>query len=253
MEVMPMEWKEFSERLKEVLRLKGSPVAVTYTMRPPKNASEAKPWVCQALLGARDGKTYCVSKEQSSCPGGTWHLGLGPRPSGDAGRALKKFLVHGEKLFSSVTTLHRCMRLTAQPPLNLAEYVVIRPLEEAEEKPDLVVFFCNAEQACRILTLALYATGVPPRMEMAGSACHSAIAYPIVSGEINLSVWDYTARRIQRLNENELTISVPYHHMKDIVGSIERCSAGTASIEGLKRMLRAMQPAKAAQQVSDEE
>ncbi len=236
-----MEWKEFSQKLKEVLVLKGSPVAVTYSMKPPSKAADAKAWVCRALLDARDGKTLCISKDTSSCAGGTWHLGLGPRPTGDADKALKKFLVHGEKLFCSIATLHRCMSLTTEPPLGLADYVIFSPLEEAQEKPALVVFVCNPQQACRILTLALYATGIPPRMEMAGSACHMAVAYPIVSGEINLSLWDYTARRLQKLSEDELTVSVPYHYMHDIVGSIESCSAGTASIEGLKRMLRAMQ------------
>ncbi len=238
-----MEWKTFAKKLKEVLGLKGSPVAVTYSMKPAKNAAKAKAWVCRALLGARDGKTYCISKDTSSCAGGTWHLGLGPKPTGDADKALKKFLVEGEKLFCSVATFYRCMSLTTQPPAGLADYVIFCPLEEAEEKPDLVVFLCNPEQACRILTLALYRTGIPPRAELAGSACHMAVAYPIVSGEINVSFWDYTARRMQKLDENELSVSVPYHYMKDIVESIESCSAGTASVEGMQRMLRAMQRA----------
>lgn len=236
-----MEWKEYGNRLKEVLGLKGSPVAITYSMRPAKEATEAKRWICRALLDARNGKTLCIGKDNSSCPGGSWHLGLTPRPSGDADKALKKFLVHGEKLFCSVAALHRCMTLTSEPPLNLADYVIFSPLEEAEEKPDLVVFICNPEQACRILSLALYVTGIPPRCEMAGSTCHMVIAYPIVSGEINVSLLDYTSRRLQKFGENELIVSVPYHYMHGIVESIERCSAGTASIEGLKRMLRATQ------------
>jgi len=236
-----MEWKEFAKTLKEVLKLDGSPVAITYSMRPARRADEAKAWVCRALLGARDGKTFCISKETSSCAGGTWHLGLGPRPSGDADKALKKFLVRGEKLFSSVSTFYRCMSLTSPPPAGLADYVIFSPLEEADQKPDLVVFICNPEQGCRLLTLALYATGVPPRTEMGGSTCHMAIAYPIVSGEINVSLLDYTSRRIQKFREDELTVSVPYHHMRQIVESVEFCSAGTASIEDFQRMLRAMQ------------
>jgi len=236
-----MEWKDYAKTLKEVLRLKGSPVAVIYSMRPAPHAAETKAWVCRALLDARDGKTFCISKDTSSCPGGTWHLGLAPRPTGDADKALKKFLVHGEKLFCSVSAFYRSMSLTSAPPLGLTDYVIFSPLEEAHEKPDLVVFICNPEQGCRLLTLAQYATGIPPRTEMAGSTCHMVVAYPIVSGEINVSLLDYTSRRMQKFREDELTVSVPYHHMGHIVGSIESCSAGTAGIEGLKRMLRAMQ------------
>jgi uncharacterized protein (DUF169 family) len=240
-EIRPMEWKEYAQRLKEVLGLKGSPVAVTYSMRPAAGASETKAWVCRALLGARDGKTYCINKDTSSCAGGTWHLGLAPRPSGDADKAFKKFLVQGEKLFSSVSTLYRCMSLTSKPPLGLADYVIFSPLEESGIKPDLVVFICNPEQGCRLLALALYATGIPPRTEMAGSTCHMVIAYPMVSGEINVSLLDYTSRRLQKFGEDELAVSVPYHYMSSIVESIESCSAGTAGIEGLKRFLKAMQ------------
>ncbi len=154
---------------------------------------------------------------------------------------MKKFLVHGEKLFCSVSTFYRSISLTGPPPFGLADYAIFSPLEEAMEKPDLVVFICNPEQGCRLLTLAQYATGMPPRTEMAGSTCHMVIAYPIVSGEINVSLLDYTSRRIQKYASDELMVSVPYHHMRHVVESVEFCSAGTASIEGLKRMLRAMQ------------
>ena len=235
-----MEWKEYAKTLKELLRLKGSPVAVTYSMKPTENAGESKPWVCRALLDARDGQTLCIGKENSGCPGGAWHLGLASRPTGALGKALQKFLVHGEKLFCSVSTFYRETYLTTDPPLGLADYVIFSPLEEANEKPDLVVFICTPQQGCRLLTLAQYATGIPPRTEMAGSTCHMVVAYPIVSGEIDVSLLDYTSRRMQRFGEDELTVSVPYHHMGDIVGSIESCSAGTAKIEGLEEMLKAM-------------
>jgi uncharacterized protein (DUF169 family) len=238
---MIMEWKKYAETLKEILALKGSPVAVTYSMRPAEPGSRARRWVCRALLDARDGRTVCISKENSGCPGGSWHLGLSPKPTGAADKALKKFLVHGEKLFCSVATFYRNVSLTSDPPLGLADYVIFSPVEGAEIKPDLVVFICNPEQACRIMTLAQYATGIPPRTEMAGSTCHMVVAYPMVTGEINVSLLDYTSRRIQKFGENELTVSVPYHYMDGIVGSIESCSAGTASIEGLRRMLRAIQ------------
>jgi len=237
-----MEWKEYAKTLKELLGLKGSPVAVTYSMKPAERAGDTKPWVCEALLGARDGKTFCISKDNSGCPGGAWHLGLAPKPTGAADKALKEFLVHGEKLFCSVATFHRAMFLTTAPPLGLADHVIFSPLEGAHEKPELVVLICNPEQGCRLLTLAQYANGIPPRTEMSGSTCHMAVAYPIVSGEINVSLLDYTSRRIQKFGSDEMTVSVPYHHMGNIVESIESCSAGTAKIEGMERIIKATQP-----------
>ena len=226
-----MIWKEYSEKLIEVLNLKGNPIAVTYSMTPADGTKEGKHWVCRALQDARDGAIINLHKENSACHGGTWHLGLGPRPTGEMDKTLKKFLVEGEKLFCSIATFHRAMTLTAQPPLGLAEYVVICPLGKTPFKPDLVLFLCNAEQTCRILTLATYNTGVSPKTELVGSACHMAITYPLVSGEINVSFLDYTARKMKGYKPDELFVSVPYHRIAGIIESIPFCMAGTAKTE----------------------
>ena len=230
-EEQEMIWNEYAERLREVLKLEGNAIAVTYSMAPAEGGREGKHWVCKALQEARDGAVINLTKENSACHGGTWHLGLGPRPTGEMDKALKKFLVEGEKLFCSIATFYRAMTLTAQPPLGLAEYVVISPLGKAKSKPDLVLFLCNAEQACRILTLATYDTGVSPKTELVGSACHMAITYPLVSGEINVSFMDYTARKMKGYKPDELFVSIPYHRMAGIIESIPLCTAGTAKAE----------------------
>ena len=226
-----MMWNEYAERLREVLKLEGNPIAVTYSMIPAEGGKGGKHWVCGALQEAKDGAIINLDKENSACHGGTWHLGLGPRPTGKDDKALKKFLVEGEKLFCSIATFHRAMTLTAQPPLGLADYVIISPLGNAPSKPDLVLFLCNAEQACRILTLATYDSGVSPKTELVGSACHMAITYPLVSGEINVSFMDYTARKMKGYKPDELFVSVPYHRMAGIIESIPFCTAGTAKTE----------------------
>ncbi len=226
-----MVWQGYSKRLREVLGLEGSPIAVSYSMVPASKAKSGKHWVCQALLDAREGAIINLSQESCACPGGIWHLGLGPRPSGEADKALKKFLVEGEKLFCSIATFHRAMTLTTQPPVGLADYVVFAPLEKAEIVPDLVVFLCTPEQACRLVTLATYPDGLPPKTEIVGSTCHMVIAYPLVSGELNISLLDYTSRKYQNYKPEELFVTIPYHRPLGLVGSIDLCSAGTAKVE----------------------
>lgn len=226
-----MIWRQYAEKLMEVLRLEANPVAVTYSMVPAEGAKEGRYWVCGAMQEAADGAIINLTKENSACQGGTWHLGLGPRPTGERDKALKKFLVEGEKLFCSIATFHRTMTLSAQPPLGLADYVVLSPLGKAPFQPDLVLFLCNAEQACRILTLATYDTGISPKTELVGSACHMAITYPLVSGEINVSFLDYTARKMKKYKADQLFVSVPYYRMAAIVENIPLCTAGTAKTE----------------------
>jgi len=236
-----MRWQEYAERLKDVLNLVGSPIAVTYSMEPARDAEPGKHWVCKAFLDARAGKTINLTKDNSACNGGTWHLGLAPRAEGEADKALKKFLVHGEKLFCSIAAFNRAMMLAAQPPLGLAENVIFAPMEKAEQMPDLALFIVNAEQACRLIQLAAYWDGISPKTEMVGSACHMAVAYPLVSGEINVTFLDWTARRTKPFKPDELIVTVPYHRLHGLVEAIDVCTAGTAKLEIPREFRRLMQ------------
>jgi len=226
-----MEWKEYASEIKEVLGLDGSPVAVTYSQKPATKPTKGKHRVCNALLRARDGAVIDLTAENSACNGGTWHLGLGERPKGESHKALQEFLVEGEKLVCSLAAFHRMQALTLPPPLGVAEHIIIAPMDKAEFRPDVVLFVCNAEQACRLLTLDGYETGIPPRTEMAGATCHQAIAYPIVSGELNVSLMDYTSRRIKGYKASDLIVSIPYHRFHGVMRSIPHCTAGTAKME----------------------
>ena len=86
-----MDWQGWTQTLSEVLGLKGSPVAVTYAFEAPTNASSTgKHWVCEAWSKAREGEVIDLTAETSTCPGGTWHLGLGPQPRGESAKALKQ-------------------------------------------------------------------------------------------------------------------------------------------------------------------
>jgi uncharacterized protein (DUF169 family) len=226
-----MKWREYAGEIKEVLGLRGSPVAVTYSMGPPSKASSGKCRVCDAFLQARDGKVIDLTAKSSACPGGTWHLGLGERPKGEGDKAFKDFLVKGEKLYCSVAALYRMQYLSSTPPLGLAEHVILWPMEKAEFEPDLVLFICNAVQACRLVTLDSYDAGIPPKIEMAGSTCHQAVGYPVVTGEPNVSLMDYTSRKIQGYKADELIVSVPYHRFHGVMRSVDGCTAGRAKME----------------------
>ena len=226
-----MKWKDYAREIKEVLRVEGSPIAITYSMGPPSNATPGKYRVCHAFLQARDGKVIDLTASTSACRGGTWHLGLGERPKGEEDKALKEFLVKGEKLYCSIAAFHRAQSLTTLPPLGLAEHVILSPMEKAEFEPDVVLFICNALQACRLVTLDSYDTGVPPKIEMCGSTCHQAVAYPVVTGELNVSLMDYTSRRIRGYKPEDLLVSIPYHRFHGVIRSLEHCTAGRAKME----------------------
>jgi len=216
----------YSRRLKEVLGLEKSPVAITFSKKPANKANTERYRVCGAIQAAASGSIINLSKENSSCRGGTTYLGLGPQRE-----RVEEFLVYGEKLSCSLATARRAITYInkkAPPPLGLAEYVVFSPLEKAELEPDLVLFLCNPEQACRLITLARYREGVLPQNEFGGALCWSTITYPLITGNINVSLGDHVAREIEHWKPEELAVTVPAHKLHQIVESIDYSTAGVA-------------------------
>ena len=168
-----MEWQRSSQQLTEVLGLRKSPVAITYSDAAPLGASTGRCRACSALTQAAQGEVIDLSAENSTCPGGSQYLGLAPQPEEHA-KTLREFLIHGEKLFASPAAIHRMTALAkAKPPLGMATHVIFAPLAQAELRPDVVVFHCTPWQAARLVNLAWYDNGLPMECDPTGSSCRS--------------------------------------------------------------------------------
>jgi uncharacterized protein (DUF169 family) len=235
-----MEWQSWGKRLTEVLELKKSPVAVSYADSAPTGASAHKCRACGALREAAAGAVIDLTAENSACPGGSQYLGLRAQAPEHA-RALREFLIHGEKLFSSPAAIHRSMALAkVKPPLGLADHVLFSPLARAQLRPDVTVFICDAWQAARLINLAYFENGMPMECDPTGSLCRSVIAYPLITGKVNVSLGDVTARKMEKFAQDELFVSLPFSDLRSAAASIDRCTAGTAKGEIPAAMRRVM-------------
>ena len=123
----------------------------------------------------------------------------------------------------------------------MAEHVVFSPLEKAELRPDIAIFMCNAWQAARLINLAYYETGIPMECDPTGALCRSVITYPLITGKVNVSFGDVTARRGEKISENDLFVTLPFTHLQSVVASLEVCSAGTANTVIPTAMQRVLQ------------
>jgi len=236
-----MEWQAWADRLIGVLDLKSVPVAITYTDTPPSGASTDRCRPCGALIQAARGAALDLSKENSTCPGGSLYLGLRAQPPEQA-HALREFLINGEKLFSCPAAIYRSSFLAkVQPPFGLADHVIFSPLTRAALRPDIAVFICNAQQAARLINLAYYETGTPMECDPTGSLCRSVITYPLLNDKVNVSFGDITARRAEHYGDDELFVTLPYSHLRSVVDSIDLCTAGTAKHEIPPAMRRVME------------
>jgi len=222
-----MNYEPKAAKLKKVLKLSGEPVGVKYTNKPPRQSCEGYYPVCGAIPAAAQGKTIVLSQDTCACPGGVSHLGLA-----DEGRVSGQMLVEGEKLWANLTAFHRSATATrkiAEPPFGLAENVAFYPLKESTDEPDLIILLVNAEQACRLVTLGQFWDGIQTKVELRGSLCWSAVTYPLVSGNLNVTLGDTSARRMEKWDPNLMVVSIPERRLDGILTAMDFCTAGTAA------------------------
>lgn len=225
------EWQEYSLVLKELLNLDYSPVALVCLKEPILESSEKKLRICRAILDAGKGETIQISRKNNACFGASWHMGFQQIKDSKVSGMIKKFVVEGEKLFCSYPALDKLISQMEPPPDNSNSYFLLLPLEKALIQPQLVIFVVNAEASCRLLTLVTFIDGIMPKIKIGGPTCRMSIIYPLVTGEVNLSFYDYTARKICNVQNDKLLISIPYGKIPKIIESIDKCSAGRAKIE----------------------
>jgi len=231
---------ESVERIRKALGIKAEAVGVKYTdeLSTPKPA-EGKYTVCTGMLEAADGKVIMLTKETCPCPGGQIHLGLIETKDPPL-----KFLVEGEKLWCDVKTAKRSLleaEKIAAPPVGIASRIYLYPLSRDVFVPDLVIFLVNPEQVSRLITLAQFWDGKTPSFEMKSSLCWSSIAYPMVSGQFNITAGDISGRRIAGWNENTMIASVPVERIQGIANAVDKSTAGIAEpSEDFKKIIASL-------------
>ncbi len=224
-------WQDYALALKELFNLEFSPVGLSCLKEPLLENTDKKVRICRAILDAGKGETLQVGKINNACFGASWHLGFQQIKDPKITEMIKKFVVEGEKLFCSYQALDNLISQMEAPPDNSKSYFVLAPLEKAEFLPELVIFIVNAEAACRLLTLVTFIDGAIPKIKIGGPTCRMSIIYPLLTGEVNISFYDYTARKMCNVDRDKLLITIPYPKIPKIMESIDKCSAGRAKIE----------------------
>jgi uncharacterized protein (DUF169 family) len=234
-----MYWQQWSERLKEELKLETDPVAVTFAgaSAPGTKSSQGKASVCQALKKAGEGEDVTITAETCGCPGGLVSLGLGQMPA-KGKEKLVDFLVNKEKVYCCRTAIHRGQQ-TVQAPVGVASRVAFWPLSRAELLPDLVAFIGKPGSLHHLLSLAGYWEGRSMKAELSGPACRTGVTYPLVTGEVGLSLFDSGARRLAGFGEDQLMVSVPFHRMINILHALDHGAGrkGKEQPESIERQI----------------
>ncbi len=216
-----MYWQKWSDRLRKTLSLETHPIAVTFAGKPAAEMAspQGKLSVCQALRKASGGEAVTITADTCGCPGGLVSLGLGQLPPEGRDR-LVNFLVDKEKVYCSRIAIHRGQE-NVPAPVGVASRVIFAPLSEATSLPDLVIFIGKPGSLHHLLGFASYWDGGSMKAELAGPACRTGVAYPIVTGQIGLSLLDFGARRLAGFPEDLLLVAVPFHRMIGVMHALD--------------------------------
>jgi uncharacterized protein (DUF169 family) len=217
-----MYWQQWSERLRSELELSTHPVAVSMggPLASELVASQGRVSVCQALQRAGQGETLYITSETCGCAGGLTSLGLG-QSTAEGRERLVNFLVTRERVYCSRVAMHRS-RETVRAPVGVASHVVFAPLSAAKVLPDIVAFLGTPGSLHHLIGLAAYWDGMSMKAELGGPTCRTGIAYPIVTGQIGLSLFDHGARRLADFPQDTLVVSVPLHRMFGIMQALDQ-------------------------------
>jgi len=225
------DWHQQGGTLKETLGLTTNPVGLYRTDHETAGADMTKTRICRAIMDAAAGKDITLCKTNNACFGAVWHLGFHKIKDPEILNMTKKFVVEGEKLFSSYEALDKLIAQMGAVPDHEKTCFRLMPLTQIDRTPELVLVLGNAEQVCRLLTLVTFVDGIMPKIKIGGPTCRMAVVNPLLTGEVNVSFYDYTARKICHVPPDQLLVSIPAKSLPSIIKSIPACTAGTAKIE----------------------
>ena len=229
-----MDYNESSRKLKEVLELQGSPVAIAFMTERPTGLKKVrgKNTVCVMIQRARMGRGLYCSSSNIIC-GGKLHLGM----SKSIGINLENFLVKTEKIAASEIAAKRLLGMNkSRAPDKLGKYLAFAPLELATFNPEVILFIGTPLQIGRIMWLDAYQTGQITTIH-GEPVCSGVIAAPISRGKIGVSFLDMACRSLGRYKPEEMIIGVPFHRVERILESIDKSIGGTAKPNPALRFL----------------
>jgi uncharacterized protein (DUF169 family) len=200
--------QQYAAILKDTVGLTSLPVGVTFLASAGNDGRVGNDYrLCQAVMEARKGKRVVLHKENISCPAAAAALGLKPLPK----QLQDGTMLCGYGIFKTKDAAIRVM--DAMPRLAPGQYaaVEVKPLEDCEEIPDVVVLEDEVEKLMWVALAYLNEEG--GRLDFSTSilqaACVDSIVLPFLSGRINMSFGCYGCRDATDAASSEALLGFP--------------------------------------------
>ena len=222
-----MEYGEKVKRLKEILGIKGSPVAVKLVKSPDeipgeyKKISENKRH-CEFVQDSRlNGLEGFATAEEHMCKGGAGVMGITSIPEAVATGKMYHKLGNYQTLEASKETVN------AIPKLSEKYYASLyAPLESAKFEPDVIIFIINPKQALKISQAIINKNGGRISSDYSGiqSVCADAVVAVKERGVSNMTLGCNGSRKYAKIGDDEVIMGIPVRDFGEMVDAIETFS-----------------------------
>jgi len=217
-------YAEDSEKLKNLLGLKGSPVAIRFAPTKadiPAGIPELDKTIrhCSMVnLARNEGKIFYSPAERHECNGGAWSLGLKP---------ITPSLKNGEFYFKlgKFDSDSACKRTIERiPHLDTGETfaTMYAPLEKTPFPPQVIVIVTTPRNMLKLAQSSLFRLGGRICAEFSGiqSVCADATAQTYLSGHPNFSLGCDGSRRYSGIMDDEMVMGFPAEMLPELITAL---------------------------------
>jgi uncharacterized protein (DUF169 family)/NAD-dependent dihydropyrimidine dehydrogenase PreA subunit len=214
---------EWATYLKDILRLRWTPVAITLIGSEEELPHCPKPRgklrYCQSLMAARRGKTMLMTADCHACPDGTSILGLTEIPPK---------LASGELYirFGKLASIEAARQMVSERPRlapRSVQATLVTPLDQPVVTPDVIAITAQPEQMMWLCMAASYQTGRRFNFKVSGynAQCVETTLLPYTTDEINISLGCYGCRASSDVSDDLMFMGVPRAKMPHLISGLK--------------------------------
>lgn len=219
-----MEYQGKVKELKELLGIKGSPVAVKLVKSPDEipegyTEIETKKRHCEFVQDARlEALEGYATEDKHLCKGGAGVMGITSIPEPVATGKMYHKLGNYQTLEASKDTVDAIPKSSEKYYASLYS-----PLETAKFEPDVVVLVVNPKQALKISQALLNKKGGRLSSDYSGiqSLCADAVVAVKQRGVSNMTLGCNGSRNYAKIGEDEVIIGIPAEEFNEMVDALE--------------------------------
>ena len=224
--------KNLVQQLNNALRLDRRIVGVKLLYTKDKfDAADVKQLVsflpyCVMVKSAASGASLKAGKANFGCPDGAISLGIYDPIQEGFEEKEPEYFISGKRyaepgVYKDLATSQKTMDNIVI--LKEKVYgVMLRPLEQFDEDPDVVIIVANPFNMMRLVQGYSYEYGTFSNYRMAGNQaiCSESTAYPLVNNDINVSLLCSGTRQNSRWKDSDMSMGMPYSKFAPVVNGV---------------------------------